>query len=342
MVWSIIFFLLWHPVEVLPESLFNVTRIVPLGQITDSQCSDSQCSGVISIGNFDGVHRGHAALLGEVRSLADELAGPAIAVVLDPHPAAILRPQQLPARLSSIQRRAELMSAFGIDYLVVCGTTPELLRLSATTFFQSLVIQRLAARAVVEGPNFFFGRGRGGNIETLGELCRQSDVRLSVVESTVDEGEMISSTRIRTLLSQTRVEQASRLLGSPYRLAGRVVSGEKRGREIGFPTANLADIETSIPAPAVYGGFAIHAGQKYEAAIHIGPSPTFDTDGRSRVEIHLLDFQGDLYGETLLVDFVTHVRDIARFDSANMLAGQLARDVKTIRSRLERFRTRES
>ncbi len=314
-----------------------MTQIVSLAQV-----SEANRGGVISIGNFDGVHRGHATLLREVRRLADELAGPAIAVVLDPHPAAILRPEQQPARLSGIDRRAELMSSLGIDYLIACTTTPEFLQLSAETFFHSLVRDQLAARAVVEGPNFFFGRGRGGDIDTLSELCRQSSIQLSIVEPTTADQGMISSTRIRELLSDAKVERASQLLGSPYRIGGRVVGGAKRGREIGFPTANLVDVDVVIPAHGVYGGYAMIAGRRYQAAIHVGPSPTFEVDGASKIEIHLLDFDGDLYGQTLLVDFVVHVRDIARFDSAEMLAEQLARDVNTIRSRLAVFREGES
>lgn len=273
--------------------------------------------------------------------MADRVAGPAVAVVLDPHPAAILRPKQLPARLSWIGRRAELMSRLGIDYLVVCETTVEFLKLSAETFFESLVIDQLAARAVVEGPNFFFGRDRGGNVERLGEMCQANRIELSIVRPTTSDDEMISSTRIRKLLAASKVDEASRLLGSHHRIKGSVVHGAKRGRTIGFPTANLAEVDVVIPALGVYGGFAYHDGRRYEAAIHVGPSPTFETDGTSKIEVHLLDYDDDLYQQVLQVDFVVHVRDIAKFDSAHQLAEQLARDVTTIRSRLAPFRNLE-
>jgi riboflavin kinase/FMN adenylyltransferase len=318
------------------ESLLNVTQITSLANV-----SDVHRGGVISIGNFDGVHRGHAMLLTEVRRLADHWRGPAVAVVLDPHPAAILRPQQLPARLSWIERRAELMTPLGIDYLIVCPTTREFLQQSAETFFQQLVVDRLGAKAMVEGPNFFFGRGRQGDVGTLQQLCRQSDIELSIVQPTKAGEQMISSTRIRHLLAEASVEPAIGLLGSPYRIRGRVIGGAQRGRKIGFPTANLSEIDVVVPAQGVYGGTAITDGQRYSAAIHIGPSPTFEQDGRASVEVHLLDFDGDLYGQTLLVDFVMHVRDIARFDSADKLAEQLTRDVQFIRSRLASFRSHE-
>ena len=314
-----------------------MTQIVPLAQL-----SQATRGGVVSIGNFDGVHRGHASLLVEVRRLADQLSGPATAIVLDPHPAAILRPQQSPERLSWIERRAERMSALGIDYLVVCQTTAEFLGLSAEDFFQGLVIEQLSAQAVVEGPNFYFGRGRGGNVETLAQLCDDAGIQLSIVQPTTVDAEMISSTRIRKLLSEANVEQAARLLGAPHRIRGRVVRGASRGRTIGFPTANLAEVDVVVPALGVYGGFAYLDGKRLDAAIHIGPSPTFEIDGSSKIEVHLLDFDGDLYNQTLLVDFVAGVRDIARFDSAERLAEQLARDIHTIRSRLEPYRESES
>jgi riboflavin kinase/FMN adenylyltransferase len=306
-----------------------VTQIVSLAQV-----SDANRGGVISIGNFDGVHRGHAALLAEVRRLADRLAGPAVALVLDPHPASILRPQHSPTRLSWIERRAELMESQGIDFLVVCKTTPEFLRLSAQTFFESLVVGQLAAQAMVEGPNFFFGRDRGGDVPLLRTLCQQAGIGLAIAAPSNANDEMISSTRIRRLLTAGRVAQANELLGSLYRIRGRVVGGAERGRTIGFPTANLADVDVVIPAPGVYGGFATVEGRRYQAAIHIGPAPTFQDDGTSTIEVHLLDFAGDLYGTLLLVDFVAGVREIARFDSADQLAEQLARDIETIRSRL--------
>lgn len=191
---------------------------------------------------------------------------------------------------------------------------------------------------MVEGPNFFFGKGRAGNIETLAQLCRQADIELSIVEPTMVDGQMISSTRIRELLRQGQVEVAADLLGAPYRIRGRVVHGDHRGRAIGFPTANLDQLDVVVPGPGVYGGIAqlVDQGQrtKYLAAIHIGPNPTFDDDLGSKTEIHLLGFSGDLYGKSLMVDFVTAVRDIARFDSAEQLAAQLSLDVKTIRERL--------
>ena len=291
--------------------------------------------GVITIGNFDGVHRGHASLLHQVRKLADTLAGPAVAMVLDPHPASILRPEFAPPRLTGIQRRADLMDGYGIDALVVCETNRDFLKLSAEQFFQSLVVDRLAARAMVEGPNFFFGRDRTGDADVLKRLCLESGIRLEIVRPTSADGQMISSTRIREALGNGDTESANEMLGVPYRLRGKVTSGAGRGRQIGFPTANVSDVDSVIPRSGVYGGYATTQGGKRRlAAIHVGPSPTFEEKGESKVEVHLPDFQADLYGETLLVDFHTRVRDIARFDSPEQLVQQMHVDIGTIRQRM--------
>jgi riboflavin kinase/FMN adenylyltransferase len=336
-----------------------VTEIVPLTHLIptpDSAASgsdvpvlaapilDSIQGGVVTIGNFDGVHLGHAALLSEVRRFATELGGPAVAVVLDPHPASILRPERAPKRLTWIERRAELMHALGIDALVVCETTPTFLNMTAAEFFDTLVVGRLRARAMIEGPNFFFGRDRGGDVALLKELCGTNQLDLRIVEPTNVDAEMISSTRIRGLLESGKVEPAARLLGIPHRIRGTVAEGAQRGRQIGFPTANLTDIDVVVPGPGVYGGIATlerDRGGKlsYDAAIHIGPSPTFESDGETKVEIHLLDYGGNLYGQVLLVDFMIHVRDIARFDSAERLVEQLDQDIHTIRSGLAPFHT---
>ena len=306
-----------------------MTQLVPLDRI-----ADPARGGVISIGNFDGVHRGHAALLGRVRALADRLGGPAIAVVLDPHPAAILRPERAPAKLTWLERRAELLEPLGIDFLVACPTSREFLKLSAETFFENLVRDQLNAKGIVEGPNFFFGHRRGGDIETLRRLCQRDQIVCEVAEPTEAGDQLISSTRIREAIRRGDVEAAAGMLGRPHRIRGRVIGGAGRGRQIGFPTANLDELDVLAPGPGVYGGRVVMPDATYHAAIHIGPNPTFGENAQSKVEIHLLDYTGDLYGRPLLVDFDVRVRDIARFESAEQLSEQLARDVQTVRERL--------
>ena len=325
-----------------------MTQIVPLAEV-----SQAQRGGAISIGNFDGVHRGHAALLAETRRQADRLGGPALAVILDPHPATILRPGSAPPKLTWLERRADLMSPLGVDFLIVCETTPEFLRMSPEVFFESLVLDRLGGRGLVEGPNFFFGHQRRGDVALLERMCRESGIELQIADPLAtgdvpDEGTdrppavdssggptMISSTRIRSLIAAGDVETAAAMMGQPHQLRGVIGHGDKRGRRIGFPTANLQQIDVLVPALGVYGGRVQLGRTARTAAIHIGPTPTFDRRTPARVEVHVLDFDGDLYDQMLHVDVLCRVRDIARFDSSDELAAQLARDIQAIRGRLE-------
>lgn len=303
-----------------------MTKLLRLREITDAVRR-----GVISIGNFDGVHRGHAVLIGAARRLADRLGGPVVAVAFDPHPAEILRPDRAPAKLTWLERRAELLGEHGADYLVIIPIGQAFLNLSATEFFVSLVRDKFASRGIVEGPNFFFGRGREGNSETLRSLCEQHDIVLSIAESSKDADAMISSTRVRELIRSGDIDAANGLMGHPHRLRGTVGHGAGRGKRIGFPTANLTDIDVLVPGIGVYGGHAMVDGNCHTAAIHIGPNPTFDDSGKRKVEVHLLDYNGDLYQRPLMVDVITRVRDIIRFDSPKKLVEQLNRDIASIR-----------
>ena len=289
--------------------------------------------GVISIGNFDGVHLGHVSLLRRVRQLANDYGTSALAVTFDPHPASILRPENSPLRLMTLERRASIMSDYGIDQLLVCPVTETFLQLSASQFFKSIVVDGLAATAMVEGPNFFFGRGREGTPEVLAELCQKSNVGFEVIQPEHDSQAMISSSRIRDFLENGEVEDANQLLSCPYQICGRVVPGMQRGRVIGFPTANLEDIEVLVPSCGVYGGSVHVEGRTSMAAIHVGPNPTFDDDTSRKIEVHLIDYEGNLYGKELQVDFLFRLRDVVRFTSEIDLVDQLERDVSSVRSR---------
>ncbi|QDT08879.1 bifunctional riboflavin kinase/FAD synthetase [Stieleria marina] len=326
-----------------------MTKIVHFSQLSKSSADDlagesldsDLTGGVVSIGNFDGVHRGHRALLGEVTQQAKHIGAPTIAVIFDPHPTAILRPELAPERLTWVERRGELMGQVDIDFLLVVETTAEFLSLSAEAFFQSLIVEQLQAKAIVEGPNFFFGRGRTGNVDTLAALCQQNQIRFTIAQPTLSDDQLISSTRIRNLLQNGSIDQANQFLGTSYCIRGQVVTGQQRGRTIGFPTANLADVDVVIPGHGVYGGMVTIDGKDYDAAIHIGPNPTFG-DSSSKIEVHVLDFHGDLYQTQLVVSFVSFVRDVVKFDSAEHLTAQLKRDVTTIRDQLTLHRAAAS
>jgi riboflavin kinase/FMN adenylyltransferase len=283
--------------------------------------------GAVAIGNFDGVHRGHAALMTELRRQARTLGGPAIALSFDPHPLALLRPEQFQPVLTTVSDRGSLLQACGADHVLFLRTTPVLLNLSAAAFFHHVLQERLAARALVEGPNFRFGHNREGNIETLAGLCGDLGIGLTILLPVLVERRPVSSSRVRTALERGDVREAATFLNRPYRLRGTVGTGQQRGRQIGFPTANLEQIQTLVPGDGVYA-VRVHRGdQTWPGAANIGPNPTFGESAR-KVEVHLIGFHGELVSETLLVDFLERLRDTRRFASAAELKEQLHRDVE--------------
>jgi riboflavin kinase/FMN adenylyltransferase len=286
--------------------------------------------GAVSIGNFDGVHRGHAALLAEVRRQADALGGPAVALTFDPHPIELLRPELAPPRLTTTEDRSQLLRKLGADYVLVLRATHELLALRAKDFFAEMVQKRLQAQALVEGSNFGFGRGREGDVGTLAELCEPAGIGLTVVPPVLLNGNEVSSSRVRAALTTGDVREAASLLGRPYRLNGPVGTGQRRGQKLGFPTANLEQVRTLIPGDGVYAVRVPHEGKKWPGAANIGPNPTFGESAR-KVEIHLIGFQGDLYGKPLAVDFLERLRDTLPFKNLIELVEQLRRDIDQAR-----------
>lgn len=288
------------------------------------------CAGVVTIGNFDGVHLGHASLLAEVRRQAHALRGPAVAVTFDPHPLQLLRPAQFQPVLTTLADRVELLQGVGADHVIVLRTTPELLQLSANDFFAQVVQDRLQARALVEGINFGFGRQREGNIETLQKLCQHAGLAFTVVPPLSKNGVVVSSSRVRDALVRGDVRAASDLLGRPYRLRGIVGTGQQRGRTLGFPTANLVHPKTLVPADGVYAVRVYQANASWAGAANIGPNPTFGEQAR-KVEVHLIDFQGDLFGQELAVDWIDRLRDTQTFTGPSQLIEQLRLDVEQAR-----------
>jgi riboflavin kinase/FMN adenylyltransferase len=284
----------------------------------------------VAIGNFDGVHRGHARIVARLLALAKNLPGPAGVFTFVPQPAAILRPEAAPPPLTWTDRKVELLAELGVDLVVVYPTDRAFLQLSAREFFDQIVRQRFDARAMVEGPNFFFGHDRAGNIHTLREFCDEATMALEVVEPLQVGGQIVSSSRIRKLVAQGAVGEAKQMLTRPYRIRGEVVHGAGRGAKLGYPTANLHGIRTLLPAEGIYAGLAWAEGRSWPAAISLGPNPTFG-EGSLKVEVHLLDYAGDLYGQVIEVDFLAHLRDILRFASVEELLIQMDRDMTATR-----------
>lgn len=290
--------------------------------------------GAVTVGNFDGVHLGHRALVAAAARWASRLGGPVVAVTFDPPPYSVLVPDA-PARppLTTVADRAELLRAAGADRVIVYRPDRELLALPPAAFVRDVLLGQLGATAVVEGYDFRFGRGRAGDTALLRELCAAAGVGFEEVPPLTDDGGPVSSSRVRAALLGGNVEAAAALLGRPYRIAGTVVGGARRGRTIGFPTANLGDVPTVLPGTGVYAVRAVVGAASLPAAANVGPNPTFGEDAR-KVEVHLIDFTGDLYGEVLAVEFVAKLRDTRPFSGAAELAAQLGRDVIEARARL--------
>jgi len=293
---------------------------------------ESLRGGALTIGNFDGVHRGHQVIIDQLKQFASRDGGAAIVFTFDPHPVRILRPDQTPPPLTWTNRKADLLADLGVDAVIAYPTNRALLELSYRDFFKQIVVEKMAAKAMVEGPNFYFGRGREGTVDRLSELCRESSVELQIVEPKLESSQsFISSSRIRELIRLGDVDQARQLLTRPYRIRGMVTHGAARGTKIGFPTANLDAIDTLIPAKGVYAGRTYVDGRSHWSAIHIGPNPTFG-EHIPKVESHLLNFEASIYGEAIEVDFISRLRDIRQFETPRQLTDQLDLDVQSTRA----------
>ena len=290
----------------------------------------------VAVGNFDGVHRGHAHLLDRLHTRARAAGVPALALTFDPPPVALLRPDAAPAPLTWLTRRLDLMEQAGADEVGIFRTGPWLLGLTAREFFDRVILGQLGARGMVEGPTFGFGRDRGGDAALLGSWCAEAGLDFEIATPTEVDGRIVSSTRIRQALAESSADEAARLLGRPHRIRGLVTHGAGRGAGIGVPTANLDDIDTVIPADGVYAVLATLEGRSspIPAACNIGPNPTFGEQIR-KVEAHLIDYQGDLYGQTVELDILRRLRPTRRFAGLDDLLGQIRLDIEQAREASE-------
>lgn len=289
----------------------------------------------VAIGVFDGVHLGHQDVLKRLTRRAREIDGSAVALTFDPHPLEIIDPQRAPKLLTTIEERARVMASCGVD---VMGVLPfvQIRDLEPRLFTSEILALRLHAAWIAVGEDFRFGRDRAGDPMLLSESGRELGFEVDVVSMVGDDDrDVISSTRIRALLGTGEVTAAERLLGRRFSLQGTVVHGDARGRTIGFPTANLRIPERmAVPGDGVYAVFARAADETHPAVVNIGVRPTFGVSSRT-VEVHLLDFDRDIYGAEIRVDFVERIRAERKFPSLDELIDQIAEDVNTARGLLE-------
>jgi len=293
---------------------------------------------VLTVGNFDGIHLGHRAILDVVVERARSLDGEAVVHTFEPHPRQVLYPERAPRLLTTLEQKLELLAAAGVAVAVVEPFTLEYARTSAEVFIRDRLHGCIAPLEVYVGYDFHFGHDREGSMRLLTEMGPRLGFAVTIIpEVTIDAGD-VNSTRIRQLLADAEVEKACEMLGRAYTVRGSVVKGEQRGRGLGFPTANLDPENEVLPAPGVYAGHARfldgQAGEAHPVVTNVGTRPTFEDAGRVVAEAHLIDFDGDLYGRRLELSFEQLLRPERRFESVDALRRQIRADVDDGRRRL--------
>lgn len=289
---------------------------------------------VVVIGNFDGVHLGHQAVLRQARAIAHARSLRCVVLTFEPHPAEVLG-RGAPPRLTTLARRCELLRLHGASDVVVEPFTLDFASWTPDHFARELLERRLAARVVVVGRNFRFGHERSGNFDTLKALGESLGFEATAAEVASDADGPFSSTRVRDAIAAGDLETAVAILSRPHALSGVVAHGDARGRTIGFPTANMSEVHEMLPPRGVYAVRVVLPGAATSlgGVMNIGIRPTVDGSSQ-RIEVHLFDFEGDLYGQSLRADLVAHLRDERKFASLSDLQEQIARDAENARNAL--------
>ncbi|MGV8073352.1 MAG: bifunctional riboflavin kinase/FAD synthetase [Syntrophobacteraceae bacterium] len=286
---------------------------------------------VLTIGNFDGVHRGHEALFQRVKEWARKLNGESVVVTFHPHPLEVLSPGNGPSFITAHERKLELIEAAGIDAAIVIPFTKDFAEISAEDFVKDLLVGRLGVKAIVVGYDYRFGRGREGDIDFLKEKGREFGFEVDTVSGISIDGTMVSSTIIRRFIQDGRIDEAGKLLGRYYEISGLVVHGRSRGgRLLGFPTANIRMPSLASPRNGIYAAQVDVDGVQYGGAANLGYNPTFGDEELS-LEVYILDFDRDIYGKTITVRFIERLRDEKRFSGPEELKAQISKDVERAR-----------
>jgi riboflavin kinase/FMN adenylyltransferase len=292
---------------------------------------------VLALGNFDGVHRGHRKILDRVRRVASERGATSVVMTFDPHPPRIVRPDKAPPLLMTTAQRLEAIETTGVQGTAIVRFTSELSRWDPETFVQTVLVDWLRVSEVWVGANFLFGRDRAGTFTLLRTLGARFGFNAEKIDPVRYKDFVVSSTRVRRLLNEARVDEAGALLGHQYFIDGTVVQGEQRGRTIGFPTANLSTENELLPPHGVYATTATVEGLVYPSVTNIGVRPTVDQSGRVSIETHLFNLDRNLYGARMRVGFVQRLRDERTFESLDALKGQIQADCDRARVLFERL-----
>jgi riboflavin kinase / FMN adenylyltransferase len=298
-----------------------------------SDCPDYASGAALAIGNFDGVHRGHRVVIKSAIEAARQLVVPSGVMIFEPHPREYFKPDEPHFRLTSLDEKLRVFDSMGLDLAIVVPFDASFAELDYRDFTGQILAQRFRVRHVSVGYDFFYGKGRHGSPATLVEAGKEFHFGVSIVAPVADQGEAYSSTAIRLKLARGDVAGAAHDLGRNWRIRGRVVGGAKRGTGLGYPTANVPMPKGTVLGHGIYAVRAEVDGQCHDAAAYLGTRPTFD-DGKPVLEVFLLDFDGDLYGHDMSVEFIGFVRGDRKFDSAEALVEQMDRDVAQTRDLL--------
>ena len=287
---------------------------------------------VLALGNFDGLHRGHAKIVDQVRRRAAEQGSTSAVLTFDPHPPRVVRPDKAPLMLMTVEQKLSCLQTAGIDGVAIVRFTPELSRWDPETFVSTVLVEWLDVAEVWVGANFLFGRDRSGNFSLLRSLGARYGFRVEKIEPVRYKEFVVSSTRIRRLVSDGEVDEAGALLGHHYFIDGEVVTGSKRGHVQGFPTANLKTDNEILPPDGVYAATVTIDGVMHPAVTNVGLRPTFETNGKRVVEAHLFDYDTDLYGRRVRLAFIQRLREERRFEDATALKQQISADCDEARA----------
>jgi len=283
---------------------------------------------VVTLGNFDGVHKGHQKILKKVIQRARAIGGVSVVYTFDPHPLNVLRPDREPPKITTFEEKARLIAEMGIDYLVCENFTRRFAQKTPENFLQKIICDRLKPREIVIGHDYAFGKGRQGTVDLLKSTGKALGIRVDIVSDIKIKNIPVRSTTIRKLISSGKVSLADKLMGRYYCLSGKVVHGQQR--RIGFPTANLSHIKDLLPQKGVYAIYVETPYGKYKGAVNIGMNPTFEGK-KLCVEAHIFDFDGDLYGREISIFFVKRVRGEKKFKDPESLADRIKKDVSFIK-----------
>lgn len=290
---------------------------------------------VLTIGNFDGVHLGHKKILDRVVLLARKNSVPAVVYTFKPHPVSVLNPQRAPKLITSFDHKMKILEGLGIDMVVIAEFDRKYAKKSAEEFLKDEITKKIGPSKILIGQNFCFGRDREGTVDTLLRMGKKLGFEVEAISPVVLDGIPVSSTNIRRYIERGDMETAAKLLGRRFSISGKVISGHHRGKELGFPTANMHPPQGIYPPHGVYAVLAELEGREYPAVTNIGTNPTFE-DGATTLETYILDFQGDLYNKELTLRFIRRLRDEKKFSSSADLVDQIEKDVRETRRLLEK------